>query len=209
MGDPGRALFLAQQLLVAPAPMFNHHRGLWGYSGPAASGKGNLLIQGAGMGGPSLTAVVMDLIGLGARTFVRVGTASATNSSGLCPGGILIAQDAVAADGASSALASGEQIVSSDPGLMASAAADLQHEATVGRVLSCDIPQDPPVWSATHSSAATDMSTAALYALCSREGLAALSMLVITGTQSDPLTEDDLNSTVGVAGATAARLLQA
>ncbi len=31
-GDPGRALRLAQTLLDAPA-MFNHNRGLWGYTG--------------------------------------------------------------------------------------------------------------------------------------------------------------------------------
>jgi uridine phosphorylase len=32
-GDPGRALALAQSLLEKPL-MFNHHRGLWGYTGP-------------------------------------------------------------------------------------------------------------------------------------------------------------------------------
>src|SRR3984957_1148441 len=33
-GDPGRALALAQFLLERPL-MFNHHRGLWGYTGTA------------------------------------------------------------------------------------------------------------------------------------------------------------------------------
>ena len=33
-GDPGRALALAQLLIEGPL-MFNHHRGLWGYTGPA------------------------------------------------------------------------------------------------------------------------------------------------------------------------------
>ena len=33
-GDPGRALALAQSLLSAPK-MFNHNRGLWGYTGEA------------------------------------------------------------------------------------------------------------------------------------------------------------------------------
>ena len=36
-GDPGRAMALAQDLLAAPR-MANHARGLWGYSGAAASG---------------------------------------------------------------------------------------------------------------------------------------------------------------------------
>ena len=33
-GDPGRALLLAQALLAEPK-MFNHNRGLWGYTGEA------------------------------------------------------------------------------------------------------------------------------------------------------------------------------
>ena len=37
-GDPGRALRLAQQLIDGPR-MLNHHRGLWGYSGPARDGE--------------------------------------------------------------------------------------------------------------------------------------------------------------------------
>ena len=36
-GDPGRALALAQTLLDEPR-MFNHNRGLWGYTGAAADG---------------------------------------------------------------------------------------------------------------------------------------------------------------------------
>ena len=35
VGDPGRALLLAQELLEEPK-MSNHARGLWGYSGPDA-----------------------------------------------------------------------------------------------------------------------------------------------------------------------------
>ena len=34
-GDPGRALALAQSLLQEPR-MFNHNRGLWGYTGHGA-----------------------------------------------------------------------------------------------------------------------------------------------------------------------------
>ena len=55
--------------------MLNHHRGLWGYSGPAADGA-PLTIQSTGLGGPSAAAVVAELIALGARRLVRVGTAS-------------------------------------------------------------------------------------------------------------------------------------
>src|ERR1041384_2604964 len=50
VGDPGRALMLAQVLLEQPK-MSNHARGLWGYSGVTPDGK-ELTIQSTGMGGP-------------------------------------------------------------------------------------------------------------------------------------------------------------
>jgi len=74
-GDPGRALRLAQQLIDKPR-MLNHHRGLWGYSGPGPDGA-LLTIQSTGLGGPSAAAVVAELVALGARRLVRVGTAQA------------------------------------------------------------------------------------------------------------------------------------
>ena len=74
-GDPHRALAVAQALLDAPK-MFNHTRGLWGYTGMAADGE-PLTVQSTGMGGPSAAIVVEELIALGARTLVRIGTCGA------------------------------------------------------------------------------------------------------------------------------------
>jgi uridine phosphorylase len=75
-GDPGRALRLAQSLLHQPR-MFNHNRGLWGYTGQAMADGEPLTIQSTGMGGPSAAIVVAELCDLGARTLLRVGTAGA------------------------------------------------------------------------------------------------------------------------------------
>ena len=74
-GDPGRALMLAQTLLQEPR-MFNHHRGLWGYTGTASDGL-PATIQATGMGGPSAAIVLAELIALGARRAIRVGTCGA------------------------------------------------------------------------------------------------------------------------------------
>ena len=74
-GDPGRALLIAQSVLAEPR-MFNHNRGLWGYTGAAADGE-LMTVQSTGMGGPSAAIVVEELIGLGARRLVRVGTCGA------------------------------------------------------------------------------------------------------------------------------------
>ena len=56
--------------------MFNHHRGLWGYTGVAEDGA-PLTIQATGMGGPSAAIVLGELISLGARRAIRVGTCGA------------------------------------------------------------------------------------------------------------------------------------
>ena len=105
-GDPGRALALAQTLLQEPR-MFNHHRGLWGYTGAAQDGR-PLTIQATGMGGPSAAIVLTELIALGARRAIRVGTCGALDRS-LGLGDLLIASEAICADGASRALGAGER----------------------------------------------------------------------------------------------------
>src|SRR5260370_4562043 len=71
-GDPGRALALAQTLLAGPR-MFNHNRGLWGYTGIAADG-GALTVQSTGMGGPSAAIVITELAEVGARRLLRCRT---------------------------------------------------------------------------------------------------------------------------------------
>src|SRR5262249_61551778 len=63
VGDPGRAMALAQVLTEQPK-MSNHTRGLWGYSGLTPEGRG-LTVQSTGMGGPSAVLVLSDLAELG------------------------------------------------------------------------------------------------------------------------------------------------
>ncbi len=104
-GDPGRALALAQFLLKEPL-MFNHHRGLWGYTGAAADG-GPLTIQSTGMGGPSAAIVLHELISLGVRRAIRVGTCGALDEA-LGLGDLVVAREAIAADGTSAAMGAGE-----------------------------------------------------------------------------------------------------
>ncbi len=106
-GDPARALLLAESLIDG-ARMFNHHRGLWGYSGRALDGE-PLTIQSTGMGGPSAAIVIHELIELGARRLLRIGTCGALQST-LHLGDLVIATEAVAADGTSRALGADERV---------------------------------------------------------------------------------------------------
>jgi uridine phosphorylase len=106
-GDPHRALTVAQALLDQPK-MFNHRRGLWGYTGTARDGR-LLTIQSTGMGGPSAAIVCEELIELGARTLVRIGTCGALDA-GLSLGDIVAVERSLSRDGASRALGAGDSV---------------------------------------------------------------------------------------------------
>jgi DeoD family purine-nucleoside phosphorylase len=173
-GDPGRALRLAQQLTEKPR-MLNHNRGLWGYTGTAADGE-LLTIQSTGMGGPSAAIVTEELIRLGAKRLLRVGTCGAL-APRLRLGELVIAETALPHDGASRALgASGP--LPADPTL-AGALRAAAPDAHAGPVLSSDLfydpdPKPPP------EAVAIEMEAATIFAIAARHGLAAACILAVS-----------------------------
>ena len=91
VGDPGRALALAQVLLGQPK-MSNHARGLWGYSGATPEGRG-LTMQATGIGGPSAALVLARPRRARGRRAVRVGTCAAIDPE-LRPGDLVAVHEA-------------------------------------------------------------------------------------------------------------------
>jgi uridine phosphorylase len=179
-GDPGRALLLAQALLTEPK-MFNHHRGLWGYSGAAADGR-LLTIQSTGMGGPSTAIVIAELAELGATTLVRVGTCGALHES-LALGELLVVTEALAVDGTSRALGAAERVAAS-PELLDGLLRAAGDGAPRGAVVSSDLfydgaPGDEEGWRGD-GALAVEMETATLFALAHRRGLRAGSVLIVS-----------------------------
>jgi uridine phosphorylase len=178
-GDPGRALALAQELLAQPR-MFNHNRGLWGYTGAYADGE-PMTIQATGIGGPSAAVVLEELAGLGAQRAIRVGTASALDGT-LARGELLIVERAICADGTSAALgAIGE--VESDAALLA-ALRRASPQAASGAVVSSDLFYEESVervadWR-SRGARAVDLSSAALFALAVRRGVSVGCVLALT-----------------------------
>ncbi|MEA2137531.1 MAG: purine-nucleoside phosphorylase [Solirubrobacteraceae bacterium] len=138
-GDPGRALLLAQLLTSAPK-MFNHNRGLWGYTGIAADGE-PLTIQSTGIGGPSAAIVLEELCDLGLTHAIRVGTCGAL-AGDLAHGDLVIADSALACDGTSRALGADGR-VAADAGLVAALRAAAGADARVGAVATSDLFYDP------------------------------------------------------------------
>jgi DeoD family purine-nucleoside phosphorylase len=190
-GDPGRALRLAQLLIDGPK-MLNHNRGLWGYSGPATTDGEPLTIQSTGMGGPSAAIVVEELIDLGARRIVRVGTCGAL-VPGLRLGELVVAEGALAADGTSQALGA-VGIVAPDPALLDAL------EGRRGVIVSSDLFYDPdPARAAgwvAQGAVAVEMEAAALFAVAARRGVAAACVVAVSDIVStrERITADALEA---------------
>ena len=170
-GDPGRALLLAQTLIDGPR-MFNHHRGLWGYTGRALDGE-LLTIQSTGMGGPSAAIVIHELIELGARRLLRVGTCGALQAT-MHLGDLVIATEAIAADGTSRALGAVED---------ATGAIDASHAVHRGPVVSTDLFYDRRAlelgWQAS-GALAVEMEAATLFALAALHDVEAAALFTVS-----------------------------
>jgi DeoD family purine-nucleoside phosphorylase len=176
-GDPQRALAVAQALLDEPR-MMNARRGLWGYTGTAPDG-GLVTVQSTGMGGPSAAIVAEELIDLGARTLLRIGTCGAlTDEFEL--GRLLAVREALAEDGTSRALGAGER-VEADAELLA---ALVEAGGTAATVASTDVFYDSrdgvkERWLAAGAQA-VEMEAAALFTVASRRGVRAGCLLAVT-----------------------------
>lgn len=155
VGDPGRALMLAQALLEQPK-MSNHARGLWGYWGRTARGD-ELTVQSTGMGGPSAALVLADLVKLGVRRAVRVGTCTALDPR-LALGRLLAIVEAHAWSGGGAGAA-----VLPDRALTAALRAELGDKARPATVASLDTLHGGGAPAPVDAGDAADMQTAALF----------------------------------------------
>ncbi|MGH2879419.1 MAG: purine-nucleoside phosphorylase [Solirubrobacteraceae bacterium] len=181
-GDPGRALALAQLLIEQPK-MFNHHRGLWGYSGLANIDGKPLSIQSTGMGGPSAAIVLHELIALGVRRAIRVGTCGALDPS-LELGDLVLARKAIAADGTSSLL-SGATRTHAHSGLFERLSESVR-SAHRGTIVSTDLFYEYGAdrrasWSA-QGAIAVEMEASALFAVGERAGIEVACLLAVSDT---------------------------
>jgi uridine phosphorylase len=177
VGDPGRALLLAQELLEQPK-MSNHARGLWGYWGRTPAGA-ELTLQSTGMGGPSAALVLADLAELGVLRAVRVGTCTALRGGSL--GELVVVAAAQAWPGAGGALVP-------DPGLTEALARELA-EARQEAVVSLDTL--PRTGSEAAPAALADMQTATLLARGGELGVALAAVLIVAELGSGERLEDE------------------
>lgn len=175
---------LAQALLDQPR-MFNHDRGLWGYTGTAPDGDA-LTIQSSGMGGPSAAIVVTELAELGARCVIRAGTCGALDPS-LDLGELLVVGEALAADGTSAALGARERVSATPKLLEAFSRAGASAPRTV---VSTDLFYDPdpgrPLEWRACGAAAVEMECATIFTLAEPLKLEVGAVLIVSDLLEEP-----------------------
>lgn len=189
-------------MLLDRPRMFNHARGLWGYTGAASDGE-PLTIQATGMGGASAALITAELVSLGLRRFVRVGTARAL-SGGPAAGTVFAVTGALAGDGPSRALGATGTVRPSPELTMrlhdAVGAAAIVASADLARPDGAAL----DAW-AQAGAVACDLQTAALLQIAVNAGLPAAAVLVVTGPVTDPSgAAHDLDDDVLLAAATRA-----
>jgi DeoD family purine-nucleoside phosphorylase len=174
-GDPNRATRMAARFDggLEAARQVNANRGLLGYTGTVDGVP--VSVQTTGMGTPTTSIVVEELINLGVTTFIRVGTCGGYPGTAL--GDVVVALAAAASGGIGPILGGGESTAPTADidVVLALVAASREAGLTthVGPVVTSDVFYDPhPLgggrWGARGYLAA-EMETAALYLLAMRE----------------------------------------
>jgi DeoD family purine-nucleoside phosphorylase len=103
-GDPLRAKYVAENFFEQ-ARLVNDERGMLGYTGAYKGGR-PVSVQATGMGCPSAAIVAEELVRLGAKNLLRVGTCGGYHPE-LKLGDLIIATAAAPADGTVRSLARG------------------------------------------------------------------------------------------------------
>jgi uridine phosphorylase len=194
---------LAQVVIEGPK-MSNHARGLWGYSGLTAEGRG-LNVQATGMGGPSAALVLGDLAELGVRRAIRIGTCAGLAPE-LRPGDLVCVREARgwSADGRGAGAPAFP-----DEALADRLSAELGDEARPGRVASLDVLHPAPGHPSPEGDVA-DMQTAALLAAGRNLGVALAAVLVVTEVDGvEPMDDDALANRAAFAAEAATRAISA
>ncbi len=175
-GDPKRATLVAGMLDggLDKARLVNEHRSLLGYTGTFNGVP--VSVQTSGMGTPSFSIVMEELLNLGARSFIRIGTCGGIGS-GIATGDVVIATAAVPADGATQTYLHGDAFAPAADFELTRALVDTARargvEPNVGVVASVDVFYNTDADYAAKMRArgivAVEMEASALFYLAMRE----------------------------------------
>lgn len=195
-GDPTRARRISERFDEGSVRTVNEHRGLLGFSGTYRGVA--VSVQTTGMGTPSLSIVVEELIRLGAQRLVRVGTCGGIGRD-LHTGDLVIATAATPLDGATRTYVRGEPYApAADFGLtraLVDAAAATGVDARIGPVASVDVfyntePDYASRWR-ERGILAFEMEASALFTLAARAGIRAGCILTVSDVLSEEVSSEE------------------
>jgi purine-nucleoside phosphorylase len=195
-GDPNRARRISQRFDEGSVRPVNEHRGLLGFTGTYNGSP--VSVQTSGMGTPSMSIVAEELLRLGAKRLIRVGTCGGI-ASGLKTGDLVIATAACPVDGATQTYLHGEAYAPAADfdltrGLVDAAAAG-GVDARTGLVASVDVfyntDEDYAQRWRERGVLAFEMEASALFFLAARAGIQAACALIVSDVLSEEVTTEE------------------
>jgi DeoD family purine-nucleoside phosphorylase len=203
-GDPLRAKYIAETYLDGAVER-NHERGLLGYTGEFEGAP--VSVQATGMGCPSAAIVMEELVQLGVKRFLRVGTCGGLQEN-LQLGDLIVAVSAVAADGTAANYVRGEpHAPTADWELVHAAvhaAKELEQPLRVGAIASSDTFYDPDPerhrrWS-ERGVLGVEMEAAVLFTIGALRGVKAGCLLtvsdIVIGAEFTRISDEELRAAV-------------
>ena len=195
-GDPNRASRIAERFDDGSARQVNDHRGLFGYTGTFRGAP--VSVQTSGMGTPSLSIVVEELLRLGVHRLIRVGTCGGI-AAGLRTGDLVIATAACPVDGATRTYLHGEAYAPAADFELTRALVDAAVAAGIGvrtgLVASVDVFYNPDADYAQRwrdrGVLAFEMEASALFFLAARSGVQAACALTVSDVLGDDVTTEE------------------
>lgn len=184
-GDPLRAEFIAKNYLENPV-CYNNVRGMLGYTGVYKGER--VSVQGTGMGLPSLSIYVNELIKeYDVKKLIRVGSCGSMQSEVHVRDIILAMSSSTNSSMNKNRFKGMDFAPTADFGLFSSAletSKAMNIDIKAGNVLSSDsfYTDDPDEWKmwAAFNVLAVEMESSALYTLAAKYGVSALSILTVS-----------------------------
>ena len=195
-GDPHRARRISERFDDGSVREVNANRGMLGFTGTFRGQP--VSVQATGMGTPSMAIVVEELLRLGVRRLIRVGTCGGI-APGLKTGELVVATAACPVDGATRTYLHGEAYApAADFGLthaLVHAAEEAGIPARPGLVASVDVFYNTDSDYASRwrerGVLAFEMEASVLFYLAARAGRQSACLLVVSDVLSEEVTSEE------------------
>jgi purine-nucleoside phosphorylase len=203
-GDPLRAKYIAETYLDNPVQR-NSERGMLGYTGEFEGAP--VSVQATGMGCPSAAIVVEELVQLGVKRLLRVGTCGGLQPD-LALGDLIVALSAIPADATARHLVGTDQHCPTASWSLVHGAVHVAKEAgqsmRIGPIVSSDLFYNPDQgqyerWS-SRGVLAVEMEASVLFTLAALRGVDAGCLLTVSDVvvegEFKRISDDELRAAV-------------